>query len=137
MAWSRVRLVLCAVMTACSARPALPAAIRPQPASAPPPVASSAPAVVTPPPAAGTFGTAHPVVLEKAAIDGRWAVLCQAREDTDGDGKVAVSLGPRGELVGDAMRSYFISAGGAGEPIDVFVGSDAANRFVALIRDRR
>jgi len=113
--------------------------IQPQPAaSAPPPAASSAKAVAAPlPPPTGPLGTAHPVVLEKAAADGRWAALCQAREDTDGDGKVAVTLGPRGELGGDDMRSYFVGAGGAGEPIDGFVGSDAADRFVALIRERR
>jgi hypothetical protein len=127
------------LLAACGSRPGPPAAAKPAVATR----TASAPAVtqLVPPPAVAAtsvaFGTAHPVVLEAAAADGRWAVLCQARTDTDGDGRVSVTLGARGELLGDKMQGYLVDGSGAGEPIDEFVTSDVAGRFVAIVRDGR
>ena len=125
------------LLTACGARPA-PLPVKPTvaPTATPAPVVTRQPA---PPAVVATdtsVGTPHPVVLEAASADGRWAVLCQAREDTNGDGRVSVTLGARGELLGDKMRSYFVEGAGAGVPIDEFVGSDGS-RLVATIREGR
>ncbi len=66
-----------------------------------------------------------------------WSVICQARRDTDGDGRVRVTLSPHGQLQGDRMQPYLVEGDGAGESIDEFAGSDPSGRFVALIRDGR
>ena len=43
------------------------------------------------------IGTAHPVVFQEVAPDGRWVVVCQAREDSDGDGHIAIRIGQHGD----------------------------------------
>jgi hypothetical protein len=126
------------LLLGCGVRPARPSAAKPTAS----PIATAAriavPVLPTPAvgPASADIGTAHPVSLEAASADGRWSVLCQAREDTDGDGRVSVTLGARGELLGDKMRSYFVEGTGAGLAIDEFVGTDGS-RFVAMMRDGR
>jgi hypothetical protein len=61
--------------------------------------------------------------------------VCQAREDTDRDGKLAVRYGPRGELEGDAMRSYFVLGAGPGEAIDGLAAYDPTGRYVVVVVD--
>lgn len=80
----------------------------------------------------GTFGTAHPVLTRESAPDGRWALLDQARADTDGDGKVLIGFGLDGSF-GDARTLYFVDGGGPGTPIDHFVHSDESRRFVVMV----
>jgi hypothetical protein len=63
--------------------------------------------------------------------------MCQAREDTNGDGVTRTGTGYRGEPEGDEMQPYFIDGGGEGEPIQQFLGSDPFGNWVALARDRR
>ena len=77
------------------------------------------------------------MIVEAVGANGRWAAVCQARKDTDGDGKIAVRYGPRGELAGDAMRSYFVLGGGKGEPIDAVAAHDRAGRYVVLETKKR
>jgi hypothetical protein len=126
------------LVAGCGARPAGPPATRPTAA----PIATPAPvAVLKPPtpaigPTSTEIGTAQPVVVEAASADGRWTVLCQAREDTDRDGRISVTIGARGELLGDKMQSYYVEGSGAGFPIDQFLGSDGS-RLIAMVRDGR
>lgn len=84
------------------------------------------------PPMAGDIGTAHPILLDHAASDGRWLVVCQARADTNKDGEIAVGLGMHGDTYGDRMLPYLITAPGPGDPIDAFVA--ATDRYVAVIQ---
>lgn len=110
----------------------------------PPPAALqvSAPVDAGPPPAAvqvplptGPIGTAHPLVFMRADPKARWVVTCQAREDTDGDGKIQVGVGQHGDLFGDAMRPYLVLGAGAGTQLDAFVAADRSGDHVAYVRD--
>jgi hypothetical protein len=83
------------------------------------------------------WGTPHPVLLAAADPERRWLALCQAREDSDGDGAITVTVGMQGELGGDALRGYFVLGGGPGEPIDSFAGADPTGRHVALVQNGR
>jgi hypothetical protein len=105
-------------------------------------VASSATTALPPP--AEALGVAQPLILEAASPDGQWVVICQARVDTDGDGRVAVRVGPRGEPEGDRLASYLLSSPGAGEPIDELLAFDPTGRWLvtreggrAWLRDAR
>lgn len=80
-----------------------------------------------------TIGTAHPYTFQAAAPDGRWVVLCQAREDTDGDGMVDVQQGHHGAVWGDRMRMYLVRGSGPGEEIDGFLGADPSGVFLAIL----
>src|SRR5688572_7781778 len=127
---------------AISARP--PSAAIARPVSAP--VASVAPAVEPPPPVplaplsppatppALEVGTAHPALVLESSPDGRWVVLCQAREDTDGDGEIRVHVGAYGALSGDRLQTYWVEGAGAGEPLRGFVASDGFGHYVAFDR---
>ena len=80
-------------------------------------------------------GTAHPLVVESAAPDGNWIAICQAREDTDGDGAIAVHVGMHGDTWGDRMRPYLVRGSGDGEPIDEVIAATPDGRWLAAIRD--
>jgi hypothetical protein len=104
--------------------------------------ASTAPSVAAPPPPApatapvvrGAIGVRAPTSVVAASPLGDWVSLCQARQDTDGDGKLRVGAIGHGDAVGDQLHQYFVERGGAGTPIDAFVGSDPLGRFVAFVR---
>jgi hypothetical protein len=80
------------------------------------------------------IGTAHPVLVQELAEDGSWLVICQAREDTDHDGKIEVGVGFHGDLVGDAMKPYLVFGSGSGMPIDELVSRDADSKWLAFVR---
>lgn len=129
-----------AIAAGCAAKRPEPTPL-PAPAPTPPPPAVTAsaakPAPAPPVSSASSFGTAHPIALGAFAPDGRWAVVCQARADTNADGRVAVDVGPRGELAGDRLDAYLVTDGGPGEAIDELLASDPAGRFVAFVRAGR
>jgi hypothetical protein len=119
----------------------LPGPTGPEPASAPTaasttsPVASRIPAAprsasATPPSPEQALGAAFPFVLEAASPDGQWVVICQARADTDGDGKVEVRVGPRGELQGDRLESYLVNARGVEVAVDDLLAFDPTGRWL-------
>jgi hypothetical protein len=95
------------------------------------------PEATRPPPFGDPIGAAGPVIVESAGASGRWVALCQAREDTDGDGKLAVRYGPRGEFVGDSMQSYFVLGSGPGEAIDALALEDSSGRHVVIAQQGR
>ena len=146
--WAAVAFASVLVLpeAACSGRGAIVDAPRPAAspeAPAPSPSDAGAPQAVADassaplPPPEGAIGTAHPVTVEAASPDGKWVVACQARSDTDGDGKVGVTLGPHGRLRGDAMRRYYVAGTGPGEPIDSLVASSPSGRHLAVIAGGR
>ena len=79
------------------------------------------------------FASDAPVVLERASRDGHWVSLCTARNDSNGDGRLTASVGPRGELRGDAFERYLI-APGEELPIEGLVGADASGRYALVIQ---
>lgn len=77
------------------------------------------------------FGTAHPSILDVADPSGRWIVVCQARADTTGDGRVAVLFDTHhGSPDGDALVPYLVIGGGEGTAIDTLLAVDPRSRFV-------
>jgi hypothetical protein len=72
-------------------------------------------------------------VLERASRDGHWLSLCIARNDSNGDGRLTASVGPRGELRGDAFERYLI-APGEELPIEGLVGADSSGRYALVMQ---
>ncbi|MFE8604342.1 hypothetical protein [Archangium violaceum] len=117
------------------------AAATPAPEPASPPVAALPPApefTVAPPTAlqreTGPIGTRHPILFQRAAKDGRWLIACQAREDTNGDGKVEVRFGRHGDTHGDTLAPYLFLEPGEGERLDDFLASDPTGRYLVVVR---
>ena len=84
---------------------------------------------------AGEVGTQHPAVVEAFSPDGSWAIVCQAREDTNGDGEYHVGAGHHGDPYGDALQAYLIMPDGPGEPIDAYVTADPLGNYIVFVRD--
>ncbi|HVK63032.1 MAG TPA: hypothetical protein VM694_01090 [Polyangium sp.] len=83
----------------------------------------------------GDVGTAHPLLIEAHDPAGRWVILCQPREDTNGDGQVEAHHGMHGATFGDDVDPYLILGSGPGQPIDQYVAH--AGPHVAVIRDSK
>ena len=113
---------LALIATACGSRPTPPA---------PPGNPGGTPAAAR---TSGPVGTAGAIVIEASDPDGRWVVACQARADTNGDGKVEVNLGMHGDIYGDAMRPYLIVGSGPGEPVEAFVDQTSDGAWLVVIR---
>ncbi|NRD43300.1 hypothetical protein [Corallococcus exiguus] len=95
-----------------------------------PPAAEVAPSIPS-----EDYGTAHPFLLVDSAPDGRWLLACQAREDTNGDGRIESVFGFHGNIVGDALRPYLFLEPGAGIRIDEVLAVAPTGRFLVLVRD--
>lgn len=101
------------------------------------PAASEEVAVATAPAqgaatAAGAIGGAYPTTVERAARNGRWVVYCQATEDTDRNGELAVTVGPRGELRGDELTPYLAVGNAEPLPIDALWAVEPSERWLAV-----
>ena len=96
--------------------------------------AHAAPPEPTPPrQVGGAIGEDGPVIVEGYAPNSRWVAICQAREDTDGDGAIDVYVGYHGDTYGDDLVPYLVVGDGPGRRIDAFVGSDVDGRWVAFV----
>jgi hypothetical protein len=89
------------------------------------------------PPERKAIGTAHPTRLLGAARDGAWVAICQARADTNHDGKIAFDIGLHGEIFGDALTAFLVLGSGPGKPIDRFLGNDPSGRWLVYAREGR
>lgn len=77
------------------------------------------------------FGTAHPSIVEAVDPAGRWIVVCQARADTDGDGRIITRFDEHhGAPFGDEVVPYLVIGGGEGTAIDRLLAVDPRSRFV-------
>jgi hypothetical protein len=94
-------------------------------------------APVLPGPRLEEFATPHPLLLAKIDDHRRWAVVCQARDDTNGDGTIRVLSGHHGDLLGDAMMPYLIVAGRPEQKLDSFLAADDSGQHLVVIRDKR
>ncbi len=86
----------------------------------------------------GAFGSAPfagegPLLLEGVASDGGWVALCQARRDSDGDGKLGVSFSAHGEARGDALERLLV-APGEELAIDGLLTSSADGRYALVLQ---
>lgn len=94
------------------------------------------PDLVAPPPETSLpVGSAGAGWAEVASPAGNWVVLCQARQDTNGDGVVAVVPTPDGRLQGDAATAYLVLGSGPGEPIEAWLGHSADGRWLVTQTD--
>jgi hypothetical protein len=82
----------------------------------------------------GSIGTAHPLRMIDFDPGGTWTLLCQARGDSDGDGKVRSVWRSPGYVQGDQMSAYLVAGSGPGWPVDRLVATDPAGRFAAVRR---
>jgi hypothetical protein len=81
----------------------------------------------------GDIGTAHPLAGLMSSPDGRWFVLCQARKDTDGDGKIEIRYGLH-HNDGDRALPYLVLGTGPGELIDYPAAQSAHGEWLAIVR---
>lgn len=88
------------------------------------------------PASAPLIGTAHPYALLETDPEGRYVVLCQARDDTNGDGEVRSFRGMANELGGDALVPYLIERG-TGRAIEALLARSASGRYLALVEQAR
>lgn len=133
----RSSLVLATIAAACGA------SSEPGPATTPVPV--SRPAAAAPRPPAprvaasgdGDLGTPHPLLVQAAAPDGSWVVACQAREDTDGSGDVALHFGYHGDTYGDELRMVLLRPDADELELEQLVARDPGGRWLAYVRAGR
>lgn len=86
--------------------------------------------------ALGPVGTAHPFKMIHADPHARWVALCQAREDSDGDERIASWWGYP-TMGGDTLRPYLVFGDGPGELIDDYIGADREGEHIVFIRNGR
>ena len=98
------------------------------------PAPTPVPAPVTAPLAG--IGSNAPVRLLAASPDRTWAVLCEARKDTDKDGRISVGPGFNG-LYGDQMAAFLVQGQGKGVAIDDMLAADPEGRFLVIVRKGR
>lgn len=131
---------------ACAARPpAAPPRADPTPPGAiaqlaQSPEPSAEPALEPPaalPTASGPLGTAHPTLLVSADPEARWVAICQARNDTDRDGKIEVGVGYHGETYGDELAPYLVIGDGPGSELDDFVTASRDGRRIVVVEKKR
>jgi hypothetical protein len=77
-----------------------------------------------------------PTRVIAAGINGDWVVMCQARKDTDKDGRLTVERGFN-MTSGDEQHAYLILGTGLGEQIDDFVAEDPSQRRAMIERKKR
>lgn len=142
-------LLVLAPLAGCGPAPsAAPPAARALPpassaAPAPPATASattmdrSAPLAFAEPPVRGPIGTPDPILVTAAGASGRWVAFCQARKDTNGDGRIGVAIGPHGDAYGDAIEPYLKVGDTPEEAIDEVVTADRTGRYLVVVQRGR
>jgi hypothetical protein len=108
-------------------KPVDPVVTAPLDPTGPPPIA-----IGTEPPVAGDIGSSGTLWVMAAAPNGSWVLACDARKDTDKDGKIGVSYGHHGELFGDEPAPYLIAGPGMGEELDAVAGVDPKHRYIVV-----
>ena len=93
---------------------------------------NASPASVSKPSSSQSVGIQSPIWVKAASPTGEWLVVCQAREDSNGDGRLAVSRNAAGQLEGDRSRPYLLRRSGRDEPLEAWLGSSPDGRWLAL-----
>jgi hypothetical protein len=86
-----------------------------------------------PPAKDGSVGTAAPLGGYLVSDDGRWAILCQARVDTDHDGKLETTYDIH-HTGGDTLEAYLVLGSGAGMAIEHRAAQSANGEWLAVVR---
>jgi hypothetical protein len=133
-------------LVGCGPSTSAPVAVPPGPGPAATPLPTAATTAAPPPagPAPVTINDTPPVVGDvggdaaftsvlAASPAGDWVVLCQARSDTNRDGKIAVGFGHHGELFGDEPAPYLVRGAGLGDELAEFVSADDRGHAVVVV----
>ncbi len=99
----------------------------------PPATPAAAPAAAAAPATRPALGSTDSIALEAVGRNGQWLAYCQPTLDTNGDGKLEVLSGPRGELLGDEP-SLFLALGEQALPIDELLSFDRSGRWLVVSR---
>jgi hypothetical protein len=86
-----------------------------------------------PPAKDGSVGTAAPLGGFIGSDDGRWAILCQARVDTDGNGRLETTYDIH-HTGGDTLEPYLVLGTGAGMAIDYQAARSEHGEWLAVVR---
>ncbi len=79
------------------------------------------------------LGTPHPIFVQRASAEYGWVVACQARADTNANGGIEVSVGHHGNLFGDRVSPYLITAGAPeGVPIAALHAASTDGRWLVI-----
>ena len=81
--------------------------------------------------ATATLGTASPGKVGQIDSQGQWAVLCEARIDDDGNGRLE-SGEAMGGTSGDSLRPYLVLGSGVGTEIGSVLSVDPHGRRLAI-----
>ena len=81
--------------------------------------------------ATATLGTASPGKAGQIDSQGQWAVLCEARIDDDGNGRLE-SGETMGGISGDSLRPYLVLGSGVGTEIGSVLSVDPRGRRLAI-----
>src|SRR5215471_11643595 len=81
------------------------------------------------------WGTAHPYYIVNLPPDGRWVVLCQARSDSNRDGRIEVDYSIHGDDDGDVLSPYLIDDRGHEQPIRSVLAADPTGRWLVIVED--
>jgi hypothetical protein len=92
-------------------------------------------ALAASPPADERIGTPHPFLFQEASPEGGWVYACQAREDTNGDGRLESRPLEEAPRRGDELVPYLFLGPGEGERIDLLLSASPSGRHVAIIRE--
>lgn len=84
--------------------------------------------------ASADLGTPHRVIRSMGDRSHRWALLCQQRRDTDGDGKISYADDMH-FATGDRPSAYFVVGGGAGVEVDAVAAVAASGDYLVLSID--
>ncbi len=85
---------------------------------------------------ARVIGASAPTALMDAALDGSWVAICQARRDTNHDGRLEVLADGAGTR-GDAQAPYLVVGAGPGGELEDIVATDPTHRRLAIVRNGR
>jgi hypothetical protein len=84
------------------------------------------------------FGSAHPLLVQAVGAGGQWVIGCQARHDTDGNGRLELVAGMHGAWGGDLLVPYLMTPERPlGEGIDLYIASDASGRYLVYAKAGR
>ena len=94
------------------------------------PSASAAPPKPVPKAAPGT-----PTLVLAASPRGGWIAKCEARSDTDGNGRIATWEAGTEPAGGDALYPYLVDENGDEHALDAWIGSADEGRHIAYVQD--
>ena len=81
--------------------------------------------------ATATLGTASPGKAGQIDSQGQWVVLCEARVDDDGNGRLEAGEA-MGVTFGDSLRPYLVLGSGVGTEIGSVLSVDPHGRRIAI-----